>query len=859
MINESRLIFVSVILLLISRAVFAQVTTGVITGTAQDSTESVVPGVTVTITHVGTGLSRTALTDDRGDYSFPALAPGVYDVRAELSRFKVAIVKGVDLKVNQKMTVNLTLEVGELTEQVTVQAAALTTEAHSASLGQIIDRRKIVELPLNTRSYIQLAALAAGVSPKTPFRIDQFGDRNQFVNIDGGRESSTNYLIDGVETRSLRFNNSSLQPALDTIREFKVERNSFSAEFGHGSSVITVVTQSGMNDFHGTGYEFLRNDNLDARNFFDAKKLEFKRNQFGFAAGGPIIRNRTFVFGGYEGLRSSKGLTFLATVPDPKLLAGDLSPISTPIRDPLTGLPFPGNTIPESRIAKFSRLWRDQIPAPNRPGAALNFIRTASFLDDYDQVNVRVDHKFSTDSTMFARYSFSDWEQFNPAPLLGNITFGTLFPQDGQNLTIQHTYVFSPTLLNEFKLGYNRAIHFILQANPGDRNWVADLGLKNLAGGADPLNFGRPLVPIVGFSPVGEVPITQGAIENIYSVADNLTKVWGQHTTKFGFDIQHRRYHHVTEVPPRGNFVFTGFATGNSIADFLLGFPFQAFGAAGSSRSDYRSNYYGFFVQDDYKVSRRLTLNLGLRYENMTPWVEQDFKEAVFAPELGLIVYPKIPANMPPALRGLFLPEPGVRRGIIDHDWNDFAPRFGLAYRPFGSDDTVMRAGFGIFYDNINGNEFQFTRLIPPFYSTTVLISDARRPTLFTDELFPPLEQLERFPAPFSVIRSDRSPYTMQWNLNIQRKLGRDLLFEVGYAGSGGRKLWKRFNMNQADPDPTGTIPLRDRLPFPQFDPAMITSARDSLSSYNGLSIRVEKSYAQGFSFLAIPSRARLT
>ena len=541
------------------------------------------------------------------------------------------------MRINQVLRVNAVLQIGRVTETVTVQASAVMLETETGSLGQVISNRSIAELPLNGRNLTQLAALSAGISPKSSQRGSQYGGREQYVTIEGGRDSSTNYLIDGVMARSLRFNNLSVQMNVDAIQEFKVNRNAFSAEFGQGQSVITAVSKSGTNDLHGTVYEFLRNDKLDARKFFDARQPEFRRNQFGATAGGPLVKNRVFLFAGYEGLREAQGQTSFGTVPDPVELRGDLSRAARAPIDYETGQAFPNGIIPDQRISRFARVYRQWFPAPNRPGNRNNYRRVGDFEDSWDSIILRSDQNLTSKHTLFQRYMWYDGERLTPG------SFQDIsYPQKGQNASVQSTYTVTPSSVNEFKIGYNRAEHIALQVNPGG-NPVQELGLRNLAGGTDPINFGVPNVNITGFSSPGNQGFTQGATENIYTLADNLSIVRGAHTAKMGFEVQHRRFFHLTEVPPRGAFNFNGQYTRVPMADYLLGVSNQSQGALGSSRSNYRSNYFGLFLQDDWRIHSRVTLNLGLRYEFAAPWKEENDMEGYFEPSTGLITYHRVP------------------------------------------------------------------------------------------------------------------------------------------------------------------------------------------------------------------------
>lgn len=410
-----------------------------------------------------------------------------------------------------------------------MQAEAPLLQSQSAEVGQVIDAKQIADLPLNGRNIVQLASLAAGVSPRQNLQRGgtQYGTRNEYVQVEGGRDGSTNYVIDGVYVRSLRFNNLSLQPSIDTVQEFTVLRNSFSTEYAQGQAVVSAVTKSGTNAAHGSAYEYLRNDKMDARNFFAAQKPPYRRNQFGGTMVGPAIHDKFFVFGGYEGLRTTQGLPFLAAVPNPALLTGDFSNVSTVIRDPATGQPFQGNQIPQTRFSNLAKVLIPTVPAPNATGAN-NYRVIKSFLDNSGTVTFRADQVLNSKNTLFERYIWFDGTQINPS-----VFSATNFPQSGQNLSIGETFTVTTTTINEVRLGYNRANHLDAPISLNGQNWVQTIGLQNLAGGTDPIDYGRPGFTISGFTANGEGGITQGAIENIYSISDAVSKVWNKHTIAF--------------------------------------------------------------------------------------------------------------------------------------------------------------------------------------------------------------------------------------------------------------------------------------------------------------------------------------
>jgi Carboxypeptidase regulatory-like domain/TonB-dependent Receptor Plug Domain/TonB dependent receptor len=846
--NRKRMAISLSCLMLQAAGLWAQQTaTSGIVGQVNDATQAAVSGASVTVTNTGTHAVRSAMTDAQGTFSVPNLAPASYEIRVEKSGFQAAVINSFDLPIGQIAHPVITLALGSLTETVSVQADAPLLQSQTSEVGQVIDSKQIADLPLNGRNLVQLASLAAGVSPRQNLQRGgtQYGTRNEYVQVEGGRDGSTNYVIDGVYVRSLRFNNLSLQPSVDTVQEFTVLRNSFSTEYGQGQAVISAVTKSGTNVVHGSLYEYLRNDKLDARNFFAAQKPAYRRNQYGGTAGGPVIHDKFFIFGGYEGLRTVQGLPFLAAVPNPALLTGDFSSVSTIIKDPSTGAPFPGNQIPQTRFSNFAKTLAPTIPLPTRAGPN-NFGTAKSFLDNSDTVTFRADQLLSTKNSLFERYIWFDGSQINPS-----VFSATNFPQSGQNLSVGDTWSVSPTFINELRLGYNRANHLDAPISLNGQNWVQQIGLQNLAGATDPIDYGRPGFTISGFTGNGEGGITQGAIENIYSLSDAVSKVWNKHTIRFGIQAQNRRFFHITEVPPRGGFIFNGQFTGtagnanNAIADFLLGYCSACQGAFGSSRSNYRSGTIAPFFDDVWQVSRKLTIHLGVRYDYLAPWKEQSHQEGAFDPASGKIGYNIVPANIPASLAPLIINQAGFYpAGIIKPDKKDWSPRVGIAYSITNS--TVIRTGFGITYDNLNLNELQFTRLVPPFYGNYTLNPPVGAP-LLVDNLFPSLSNIAQFPAPFSIDPNNRTPYSSQWNFNVQHSFKHNFVFEVAYTGSSTHRLAKRFNQNELN---FGTTPAIQRTPYPQFQAGILTSANDGNANFEGLSLRLEKRYSSGLFFL---------
>jgi Carboxypeptidase regulatory-like domain/TonB-dependent Receptor Plug Domain len=828
-------------LLVLCTSVWAQqsASSGIV-GQVTDAQQAVIPGATVTVTNTGTGAQRTTTTDAEGRFSVPNLPPANYSIRVELQGFQAAEVKDLVLRVGETVRPTISLTVGGVDETIQVEAADTLLQTSSASVGQVIGERQIENLPLNGRNVLSLAALSAGVTPRSFTRgAAQYGRRNQYITVEGGRDSSTNYTVDGVYVRSLRFNNLSINPPVDAVQEVSLLRNSFSTEYGQGQAVVSIVTKSGSNLFSGSAYEFVRNDKFDARNYFAATKPKFERNQYGATGGGPIKKNRIFVFGGYEGLRTTQGQALSATVPNPTLLTGDFSSLSTTIRDPLTGQPFAGNRIPAERISKFAKLLAPTVPAPNSTGA-FNYRIQKNFLDDADTATIRSDQTLNSSNNMFQRFMWYDGRQTNPAVFLN-----TNLPQKGRNLAVGETWVISPTLINEVRFGYNYAYHLTSPLSFDGRNWTQEIGLRNLAGSDDPLLYGRPSFNMTGFTNNGEGGITQGATENIFSFSNATSKVAGRHNLRFGIQGQYRKFEHLTEVGPRGAFTFNGQYTGNSIADFLLGYCSTCTGTFGTSNSDYRSMTLAPFVDDVWNVSPKLTIQAGLRWEYLAPWKEQNGQEGAFDLATGKIGYHKVPANLPAALVPLVIQQDDFYpAGIVKKDLNNWGPRLGVTYNL--TEKTVIRSGFGVYYDNLNLNELQFMRLVPPFYGSYSIQPNSS--TLVASEtLFPDINNIAQFPAPFSIGPDNKTPFTYQWNVNFQRSFGRNYLVEIAYTASESRNLSKRYNANQAD---FGTTPQITRLPYPAFQPAILYSSDEGWANFKGLSLRLEKRYSGGLYFL---------
>jgi hypothetical protein len=822
-------------------------------GRVTDESSSVVPRAKITLINTGTNETHTLIADDGGEFTLAQLSPGQYTVTAELPGFNREVRRGIVLETGQQARLDIVLKVGSVTEEVQVSAAAALMTTESATVGNVVDQKKIVELPLNGRDYLQLAQLQPNVF--APAQGSNLGFRGGF-NVAGNSEIANQYILDGIDNNDETTNQPLHRPILDSVREFRVLTGTYSAEYGRqaGGQVI-VTTRSGENNLHGAAWDFHRNAPLDARNFFAPRKPPFHRNQFGGVLGGPVRHDKTFFFVGYEGQRRGQQEAGLANVPSLAFQQGDLSSTTT-IRNPFgNGAPFPGNQIPQP-------LWSQQgagllalYPNPNRNNAQNNFVSAAPGRFNIDQFSVRVDHRLNDRDTIFAAYEFADSTEFYPIsnPLCSARDvpgWGCDERQRTQHAVTNWTHIFGPRLVNEARVGYTRFGFYRLQE---DRNVdvIQRLGIGGLTdAGKTPFNNGAPQLTVTGFATIGgPTNLPQGRHDNTYNYIENMTFIQGAHTIKYGFDIRRFLFNSFFTSFGRGAFTFDGTFTGNAVADLLLGLPRQADRNLGEPFHNAMTFASGYYFQDDWKVTPRLTLNLGLRYELDLPEVERVNKIASFDPATNTIkVAGGQEAYIDPVTKLLLLrPRPDVGRRLWVTDTNNFAPRIGLAWRPLGGTRTVIRAGFGTFYNHqIVGNGLTPLSRNSPFRQrqTSGPFAATDRPNLSnafatgTPSVVPP-----------GIDPNFRSAYVNQWSLGFQREIAQNLVLDVSYLGSQGHKLPVGVNINQAFPGPG---PVNSRRPFPGY--GNITGGYISSignSNYNGLQVRAERRFSQGLSFIS--------
>lgn len=828
------------LLILLPSIASAQTHRASVRGTVTDPNGARVAGAGIEIVNMETNENRTTTTNDDGSYALSSLPPGPYTLTVERAGFK-KFAQSLNLPVNQELRLDASLNLGSIQDgPEDIYAAPEILKKDSVSLGAVIENTQVVGLPLDGRNFYELSLLVPGAVPPAPGSAGSVrGDFSFSVN--GAREDSNNFLLDGVYNVDPKLNTFAVRPPVDAIREFEIATSTYDAAFGRNPGAqINVVLKSGSNDFHGSLYEFHRNAALDARNFFapgNETAPKYIRNQFGFSIGGPIHKNHTFFFADYEGTRSREGITRVSNVPTLQERSGDFSQslIGTP-RDPTTGQSFQGGVIPSFFIHPIGRAIAALYPLPNRSVPFANFVSSPTQRDDNDHFDARVDHFLSNVTTLVFRYSFGDRRFFEPfaGPTLSAVPgYGNDVPRRSQNAMVGLTHVFSPKLVNDARFAFNRVASAVSQENQGTSINRA-VGLPELSGNSR--DFGLSFITITGFSPLGhEGNNPQNTVTNTFQILDSATYVEGNHLVKFGADIRAAQQNGFRDVQARGLLNFSPFAyTGVALADLLLGLPLVTGGARVDNAQHLRAHSYHFFVNDSFRVRRNVTVSAGLRYEYNSPPVDATDRASL---------YDAATRSLVPVGTG------GMPRGGYDSDKNNLAPRVGLAWTIGREEKTVVRAGYGIYYDTsplAPGEALYFNK---PYFDFNLFFRLPGLPLTLSD----PFPAFFPFPLPDSaqaIQRDLRTPYMQHWNLNIQQQLGLNRVLEVGYVGSKGTKLLSARDLNQPQPSalPPG-LPFVPR-PVPQFDEINTIESRAS-SNYHSLQARLQQRLSAGLAMLA--------
>lgn len=893
--------FVALVCLL-ATPMFAQTTSGSIVGSVVDPSGAAVPAASVTITNLDTAAVFRTSSDSSGNYVATPLAIGRYSVVVEAQGFKKAVSTNITLNVQDRLGLNFKLEVGSISESVTVLDAAPLLQTDTSTLGQVVNSQSIDDLPLNGRFVSKLAVLTAGVVPTTPGAFDS---NTGGFSANGVRPYQNNYMLDGVDNNSMQSAGTSgatyvISPPPDAIAEFKLQTNSMSAEFGRSAGgVMNVTLKSGTNRYHGSLFEFFRNSALDAKNYFDSATNpipQFKQNQFGGTLGGPVRipdiyngKDKTFFFVDYQGTRIRKGLTLFATVPLPAWRTGDFSGFN-PIFDPstttvvggvATRTQFPGNQIPLSRFDPVALKLLNDFPLPNVPGTvdpsgvANNYLSSPSQQDDSDGFDVRIDHKISDSDSLFARFSYYN-ETFLypgslPAPLYdGNFTTGTTVSKVRTGV-LAYTHIFTSHTINEVKASYlynNSA----LRGFNTDVDGAAQLGIPGIP--FTPGNGGLPTFGVSGINGFGGAPFSPTVeVQNEFLLLDNLTLVRGAHTLKVGVEARPRvNFSFEQPIAPRGNFWFSGNFTrdpnnlgntGLGTADFALGALTEAT-ITTSENDHFQEPAYFAFVQDDYKVNSKLTVNLGLRYEFVSNAIEKDNAQANFNIDtLTLDIVKGRTDPLPSNFDFANIPvNRNASRTLVPNNKLNFAPRVGFAYNFLPK--TVLRGGYGIFYSSFEFGPLSDPNpgLNPPFHRQSTFTA----PSVVTPN--PTVSQLASgFPSTalsnpdsasfFAISPHLRNPYVQDWNLAVQRDLGWNTVFDVAYAGSRGNKQYEFRDVNQPSATADPTLPLDPRRPLPYLGQGLTLWCSCGFSTYHSLQTKVNKRFSNGVTFLAAYTYAK--
>lgn len=838
---------------------WAQYGSGTLLGTVIDPAGASVPGAKVAVRNVNTGEARDFTTDDTGNYQFNSLPAGPYQLTVTATSFKQSRVENLEVRVNSQLRADVSLQVGAIAESVDVTATTPQLQTNTAAVGTVVDNRTVRELPFNNRNFYDLVALTPGVI-KVRGTSSVMDERS--AEIGGIRNTSTNAMLDGVDFAVANINNPAIALSLDMIDEFKVQLNFMDASYGHGAAGIDIVSKRGTNQFHGVAYDFVRNRAFQAGQFFrpPAGAPRFTFNQFGVSAGGPIIKNRTFIFGNYEGRRRTTGVILQGLVPTEAMKSGDFNGSGKVVRDPAAGnAPFPGNVIPKTRFDRIANEMLQYFPTPNfvnqRPG--VNYLLTPSDTERRDQYTVRVDHRLTAKGNLFGRYTFADNELLNVAYLPGK---GLVRPDNTHHLSIGFTYLFSPNFISETRLGFTRA--FLARQSDGDRmstNYVAQLGLTNLA--PNPGDYTLPSISLTQYAPgnptgtTGFVGYGSRIVQNnlYYRVGQTFTWIKSRHSIKIGGDVSRMMVGYDQGSNQNGIFNFSGNFTGDSFGDYLLGNPQSATGGLGSlgnfgGVAKYSiGTQYQWFIQDDWKITDRLTLNLGIRHELFQQWrgrlanfdlatgrqllsVSPDY----YKPGIGLI----------PGTGDPLLPE----RPIVT-DMNDFGPRLGLAYRATSA--TVVRAGFGVFAAlNTGGATLVSMTSTLPYFVNATIVSSNTVPQLNLSSLFPTPDKVPGAVTSNQDL-SRRTGYIYQYNFTIQQQLRPDLLLEAGYLGNTGQKQVGTVWVNQPvlPLNPAAPTSFAARSPYPDLSPVFSQNANYQWSNYNAGYIKLEQRATHGLSY----------
>lgn len=889
----------------------AQAVNGTFVGTVRDSSGGLLPGAQVTVTDLDTGVAQTTTTNRVGDYTLPFLDAGSYSLSVQAKGFETSVESKVKLDVAAKVRIDFALKVGSESQTVQVAAgAAPLLDTDTSNVGTVVPSERIQQLPLLNRDFQQLAELSpAAVQPEVANPNTKFApglSAGNYYQVSGQRGAFMYNTLDGLDDNNITWQTIAIVPSLDTVSEFKIQDHNFSSEYGRGTVQFTAVTKRGTSQLHGSVYEFIRNAAFNANSYFNnrahVRKSPFTYNQFGFTVGGPIIipkiysgRHKSFFFFGYEGTRYATAGSTFANWPNPVWLTGDFSSLGKTIYDPATTVPdpsipgkyirtpFPGNVIPSYR---FDAVAVAAIPFIPKSGNVTNVAGANTAVNTHTVSSpngyvVRIDHTFTQKDD-----AYGTWRRTNENETTAGIAplSGLIGVHYGWSVMGAETHVFSPNLVNEFRAGYLDSSVGSYQEGglggcvgpcPANTNLVSLFGLKNLSGGTNPALYGMPNMGWAGYSAMGGgVNNPLSGIVDTTQISDNVVLSHGNHQLKLGFNWARELFTFIGATDARAAIGFNGQFTqgtqagqsssGSPFADFLLGLSNSAMGLAGTISGTRVTGYQGYYFQDDWRLGQKLTLNLGVRWEYLNPIVAtDDNNNAQF--HFGFAPGSCFGSGCPPGYIQTF----GKGQSFYPSNWNDWGPRIGFAYSPFGVGSTVVRAAYGIFYSPTDTSDSgDFGLFNPP-----VALTYTEAPTnAFTDlttskmsNLFPatgvipPVSQLTtaNWPLPAITIYSDiignmKDASVQEWHTSVQQAAGQNMVVEVGYMGSHGIHGSTDINYNQARLDNPGvTTSIISRTPYPALSNTMINCAHNSISTYHAGYARFERRFSGGLSFIS--------
>jgi len=875
--------------LALSTLAFGQ-TLGTINGVVTDPSGSALVDAKMTVTNPQTNLTRSTISNSDGNYSFPDLPPGIYNIRAEKEGFQAAVRNTVELQVQQTAQIDFHLTIGSVTETVEVSAGAPLLNTENATVGTVIENQRIEDLPLNGRSFVSLVGLSPNVVSGETSNGGLAATRNgedraaQSIVIAGMRRTYTYFTIDGVDNTDVDFNTYAFLPSIDVLQEFKVQTGVYSAEFGRETAQVNISTKSGTNDYHGALFEFLRNNDLDARPFAFTSAVPasspFKWNQYGYTLGGPVMipklfngKDRLFFVSNWEGFELRQQAQVLYSVPSVAMRTGDFSGISTTITDPLNNNePFSGNRIPTSRLNPIALGLLAYYPAPNIPSAGLvnNYLALDNNTESKTQFTERMDFIQSTKSSWFARYSWQNESEVDPA-LYENGNSVNTHVQQG---TLSNIYLLSPNMVNEARFGYLGFANANVQQERTDVD--AELGIPFFP--QQPSGYGTPSVNIAGFSTFGDN--VQGPFnthDHTFEWTDGLSWNHGKHAIKFGVDIRHDRYNEQGNQDTRGQLIVENQATGYGFADYMLGYIAESRDVGGLGQMQLRQTSMAYYVTDSWKIRPNVTIEAGLRYEYTPPWNDKgDNMMNLMTPVFTTTPNAQVPHpyfGRDCAAYGqdsFYTPESTVRFNTAIHtacfdslgntlvraDKLNFAPRLGIAWSP--TPNWTLRTGAGIFYAQEISNTFLDTarnsagrtqdnaNLVThnlTFQNPFNISADADACGVPS----PPYTCVSN-PLAFSNDPNRQTPYVEQWELNVQRQLTGSMVLEVGYLGSEGHHLQTDVLWDTAVPSATGTLASRE--PFPELNTNQVNVSAVN-SNYESGTIKLTRRFAKGLTALA--------